>query len=833
MPLLPVTLALVVGILIGAWVWDAGWFSCEGVFWPRVQNSSWVKVAISLTVVGFLPLLAPFRPDPSLVLLQARGVPSSGENRRFDGKISFLVYLVLGVLLAWVQPAEPCVAANHVRVLAQEVGEQGQYGVLTGVVVAWPEQRGNRAQYVVAAETLVLNGRRLQVEGRLLVRAKVYPELSYGTRARFVGWFRLPPVYETFDYRRYLARQGIYAIFYAREIIPLARGKGSWWWQPLYALRRHVSMMVESLFPEPYGALVNGILLGIESGIPPALREAFNATGTSHILVISGFNIALLSGLVIALLTPVLGRRRAALAALLVIAMYVPLVGAEAAVVRAGIMGGVSAVGMYLQRQAPALNSLFAAALLMLSMNPNTLWDVGFQLSFLATLGLIVVHPALLERIERYLKEDSRHSQWFHWVDEALLVTVTAQLMTTPLIVAVFGRISFISLLANALIVPVQSFIMMGGILSVVLGWLWWPVGQMVAWGTMIPLMWTVFVVEEMAQWPGAGVPLPSAVRPLVWIYYAGVAAYVGRRYMQLYPGSTLWHWPCPWFSVERWRAWRRYKIHWRWIWGAVVLIAMVGAGGYYVAQDRSERALWVMWPGGSAGLRVTSHLWLTFPARGPRTTNGVVNMGVLVERQGDIWVITHSDAETLAAVRVILQESRPLLLIHPPFCEPRWPCPEHWWLFLRALAELRVPHRSLAPGVQATFGDRVGVLYLTGVWSEVLSPVWIVYGKWIVLFPSDIPPHVQRQLPRPPEEKQLLWPLPGVASGAWPDPEALQRLRPALTLYPEDATYPPASAQGVSAVPRMHFDPEQRVTILLTPEGDHTGLPQGSPGAK
>ena len=133
-----------------------------------------------------------------------------------------------------------------------------------------------------------------------------------------------------------------------------------------------------------------GILLGRDQGLSPQLEEAFQRTGTTHIIAISGFNIAILAGLFTGIATRLLGRKWGAITALLGIGGYTILVGADAAVVRAAIMGAAGVLGGMFGRRQNGLNSLGMAALLMMLLNPNMPWDVGFQLSVAATLGLVL-----------------------------------------------------------------------------------------------------------------------------------------------------------------------------------------------------------------------------------------------------------------------------------------------------------------------------------------------------------------------------------------------------------------------------------------------------------
>ncbi len=155
--------------------------------------------------------------------------------------------------------------------------------------------------------------------------------------------------------------------------------------------------MIYQIFPDPEAGLLAGILLGVEGGIPEELMEDFRTTGTAHIIAISGFNMTVLSGLIIVLLGRFLGKYWGSLAAVVVIGIYTLLVGAQAGVARAAIMAGMGMFGLLVGRRQSGVNSLAFIAAVMAGWTPFVLWDVGFQFSFLTTLGLVLFATPLSE----------------------------------------------------------------------------------------------------------------------------------------------------------------------------------------------------------------------------------------------------------------------------------------------------------------------------------------------------------------------------------------------------------------------------------------------------
>jgi competence protein ComEC len=408
---------------------------------------------------------------------------------------------------------------------------------LVGVIADEPDVRDTYQNLRLRAESLTLvspegeageEGR--PVRGLTLVRVPRYPARAYGERLAVIGELETPPVFEGFDYRDYLSRQGVYSTIRRPRVEPLEMGQGSPFWRALYAIKARAQRTIAQILPEPYAALLTGILLGVEAGIPRDLYDRFNATGTSHLIVISGFNIAIVSGLLMRVGTRALGRRRAVWIAIGGIALYTVLVGADAAVVRAAIMGGLYVIALRLGRQAEVRTSLVFSALLMTAVNPYTLWDVGFQLSFAATAGLIWLVP-LLERIaERWLAAliGSGHVRsGMGLLSEALLVTLAAQIATGPLIVYHFGRLSAVSLLTNLLVLPVQPLVMMAGGLAVLVGLIWLPLGQFLGWLAWLPLAWTVWAVNGTATAPWASVTLSQFSPWLLAVIYAALGGLI------------------------------------------------------------------------------------------------------------------------------------------------------------------------------------------------------------------------------------------------------------------------------------------------------------------
>ncbi len=303
--------------------------------------------------------------------------------------------------------------------------------------------------------------------------------------------------------------EGVQGQLRAREWARLRPGGGNPLLRLLYSARGHARARLREILPDPEAGLLIGILMGDESGIPRSVEEAFARAGLSHIVAISGYNITLLAALSLAVFTRLLGRRIALWGTLLMIPLYTLFVGASASVVRAALMGALTVIAGMLGRSNDALNALSLSAFLMTLWDPAALEDIGFQLSFTATLGLLFLAPPL----ERWAR--TALARWFQdpgattladAVREALLVSLAAQIATAPLMLYHFRELSLVAPLANLLALPMQPLGMALGIpaalgaalvggLAVPLGWAaWWP------------LAWTVRVADLAARWPLATV---------------------------------------------------------------------------------------------------------------------------------------------------------------------------------------------------------------------------------------------------------------------------------------------------------------------------------------
>lgn len=159
---------------------------------------------------------------------------------------------------------------------------------LIGAVISYPTIKEGRQRLQLEVESLVHNGEARPVTGKVQISTSALPRYHYGHRMEIRGQLVEPPIFDKFDYRAYLARKGVHSLLQRPRIEVLPGDDGNRLLHGIYTLRARGEALLNRLLPEPYAALANGMLLGIESGIPDELYEQFNLTGTSHVIVISG-----------------------------------------------------------------------------------------------------------------------------------------------------------------------------------------------------------------------------------------------------------------------------------------------------------------------------------------------------------------------------------------------------------------------------------------------------------------------------------------------------------------------------------------------------------------
>ncbi len=779
---------------------------------------AWVG-GILLAQADFFPLVWLLLLLPaSLVLLMGWG--DDFRARRIAG-------MMIGVMLG---AARMLVAMPHITPDQVSFYNGAGQVELVGIVSAPPDERAHYVNVRLSAERLTLpNGQMVWVRGKVLVKAPVYPPVAYGDRVLAVGQLETPPQFGEFSYRDCLARQGVYALLRQAQgsyrvsnaqcahIEVLGQHQASRFWETLYRFRAHAQTVLAAILPEPQSSLLTGILLGVESGIPDDLNAAFAATGTSHIVAISGFNLSIIAGVFALLARRLFGKRGEAPIAAAGVWLYTFLVGASAAVVRAAAMASVALLARHAQRRVHGPTSLAAAVWLMSVANPYVLWDVGFQLSLAATLGLLLYVDPLTDLVRRQLlrfTQPERAERILGWLSDALIVTTAAQITTTPIIVATFRRLSLVTLLTNFLILPVQAYVMLWGGLALLGGLITLPLGQILGWLAWVFLSYTIAVVQWTASFPWASVRLGWMTLPLVWGYYLALAG--GTAYWLADPEERA-AWSARLHSLSQWQV-------------ATVFSLLVLFGAYfYAAPDGKLHVSFLDVGQGDAIFIRTPRGRQLLVDGGPEAATTLSRLGHEMpfwDRTLDGVILTAPDGGHVGGLTDVLQRY------------------QVDWVGIGSTGSESESYQRWAEQLLQRSPDSVGMLAAGDEWPldadvhlRVLWPpaeqtgplvLQLIYGDTSFLLAGSATPLLEKQLVQrygdDLRSDVLLLPRHGAKSTAMP--AFLQAVNPNVVIIstgPEDRYHTPAPATLSQLQGYLVYRTDQQGTITVTSDGQAT----------
>ena len=380
------------------------------------------------------------------------------------------------------------------------VGGKGMSVTVSGYIDEEPDINGDKTQLVLRVKELIVSDKRLDVDERTLIYTNTFPKYKFGDKLLIIGFLKTPQNFvEDFDYIAYLKRQNIRTTisfpkmnkgenlrlgFFEKTKVGL--------YKKIFGLKNKFESVINKSVAEPNASFVNGILLGSRQNIPEEIKEAFNKTGTTHILAISGYNIMIISWAVLAGLVYFFRRRTAFWFSVAIVILFTILTGASASVVRASIMGLLLLFASGYGRLYDSKNSIILAGTAMIWLNPFALvFDVGFQLSFLAVMGLLYIYP--------FLDNKFRKVPELWKLKELTLMTVSAQLAVVPLLIYYFHQFSALSLLANILILPFVPFAMLAGFVSGVGGMIFLPLGKIIGFTAWAITTYQIKIIEFFA----------------------------------------------------------------------------------------------------------------------------------------------------------------------------------------------------------------------------------------------------------------------------------------------------------------------------------------------
>ena len=329
----------------------------------------------------------------------------------------------------------------------------------------------------------------------VLITTTLAQEFFYGDEIFMEGKITSPKNFSDFDYKGYLEMKNIYALSNRPKILILKSHKLNFIKENILKIKHSFANKISRIFIEPQNSLLLGILIGLKKALPESLAETFNRVGLSHIVAVSGFNISIIVSS-LDYTAYLVGRRFSFWLSITFIFCFVILTGASASVIRAGFMGFLLLSAYSFGRLYSITPILCVTAFVMVCINPKILfWDVGFQLSFFATAG-IVYGVSILEKLTHKYKE-------INFIKKILLGSLCAVVATMPLLLLKFGSLSMVALLANILVLPVVPPLMLFGFFGVL------PVfGPGFGFMADILLKYIVYISTSLSNWKYASLDI-------------------------------------------------------------------------------------------------------------------------------------------------------------------------------------------------------------------------------------------------------------------------------------------------------------------------------------
>jgi competence protein ComEC len=335
------------------------------------------------------------------------------------------------------------------------IGEEVE---VVGVISDYPDTRIKNERLVISIE---------ESKTKLLIITSSVGEFSYGDKILVKGILDTPKNFTTssgkeFNYERYLANKDIYFLIKNADIKLISKENGNKIKSILFKIRNIFSQSINKIISSPESDLGRGLILGDRGGFDGEMQEDFIKTGTIHIVALSGYNITIVSNAVIKIFSLFLSTVLSIVLGIFFILLFILMAGGGATIVRAGIMAFIALYARITGRNYLAGRALIIAGLVMFAYDPRVITDMSFQLSFLATFGILFITPKVLN--------------WFSFVTmrfgfrENLSTTISATIVVLPILLYSTGILSIVSIPTNILVLPLIPFALLFTFLSGVFG---------------------------------------------------------------------------------------------------------------------------------------------------------------------------------------------------------------------------------------------------------------------------------------------------------------------------------------------------------------------------
>lgn len=383
----------------------------------------------------------------------------------------------------------------------------------TGIVTEEPDLRTNHTKLTLTVTKINGSDLKNSKSEKVLVTTSRYPEYRYGDRLKVKGIIKTPTVFEDFNYKQYLAKDKIYGVVYYPQIRLIQSNQGNSIYAKILAVKNKLREVIYKNLSPPHSAILGAVTLGDKRRLSEELKQKLNRAGVRHITAISGMHVTILTAILMSLLIGIgLHRSKAFYFAIGLIALFITMTGFQTSAIRAGIIGSLFLWAQHLGRTGSSGRGLALAAAVMLIHNPLLLKaDVGFQLSFLAVIGIVLLSSTFqswLKKVPRFLN-----------LRNILAMTLSAQVFALPILIFHFKHFSVVTPFTNILIVPLLPYIMGLGFLFALLGLIWGFLGWLISLGVWLLLSFVLTIINFFANLPFAYPALEASWIWLVIIY--------------------------------------------------------------------------------------------------------------------------------------------------------------------------------------------------------------------------------------------------------------------------------------------------------------------------
>lgn len=377
-----------------------------------------------------------------------------------------------------------------------------------------------KSNFILQTESVIYKNKTFKVKNKIMVYVNNFNiKIGYRTKIGFTGVVEKPKPATNpggFDYRRYLASIGISGRIYLQGTsdIQVTGQKGGGYLHRLgYAIKNKVLDIISYSLDKNQAGLLEGMLIGYKDGLDENAFTAFSKAGLTHIMVASGMNVAFIILPFTFIFKKLrLSRFKANIITIFVLVLFVFVTGFSASVVRAVIMGIIILAGRIIMREPEIYTSISASALILLIINPYTLFDIGFQLSFGAPLSLVMFYPQIKSFTEcKYIP---------NIISDTLAATIAAQLGVIPITLYYFNNFSTFSIISNILVVPLVEFVTIIGFIMVFARLLNIYLAVIIGYINNTFLSFILFVTEVTSKIPFALLKLPTPSLGMVLFYY-------------------------------------------------------------------------------------------------------------------------------------------------------------------------------------------------------------------------------------------------------------------------------------------------------------------------